>query len=98
MDPSLICFVRQQSFFLSGRSSNSHLVELRYTSENDHKVEENGNALDDDEDDIYGDEETVERKRVEGENSNLFRMTSLLTTDQSHFLHYGKIFHREISR
>lgn len=78
MDPSSFASLDNNLLFLSGRSSNSHLVELRYTSENDHKVEENGNALDDDEDDIYGDEETVERKRVEGGKLELISHDELI--------------------
>lgn len=71
LDPGSSTCLDNNLVFLTGRSSNSHLVELRYTnatSDNvaaDNVTADSGDAIDDDEDDIYGDEETVDKKRVE---------------------------------
>lgn len=68
-DPGSFTCLDNNLVFLTGRSSNSHLVELRYTSKISDKAakepqDEVGDE-DDDDDDIYGDEETVEKKSVQ---------------------------------
>lgn len=66
IDPGSFTCLDNNLVFLTGRSSNSHLVELRYTSKVSNKpAEETTEAVEDDDDDIYGDEEAVDNKRVQ---------------------------------
>lgn len=65
-DPGSFTCLDNNLVFLTGKSSNSHLVELRYTTAiSENSAAEGVEAGEDDDDDIYGDEETVDKKMVE---------------------------------